>query len=123
LAIKPADISKVEVYKSPDVPVQWASLSANGIIVFTTKAKVKTKSWSFKQLGQRLGVTGPVSYSVNGLPVAGVALRIATEAIDEIKITRATPAARNTQVNIIITQPKSVMQPAGTIMLRGTAAL
>lgn len=123
LYIKPADINKLEVYKSPNVPAKWASLGANGLIVFTMKTKVKTKSWSFRQLGRRVGATGPVSYSVNGLPIAGAALRIATNAIGEIKITRATPAVPNTQVDIIITQPKRVMHPAGTIMIRGTAAL
>ena len=124
---KPTDIESVAVYKNqgPDVPSQWASLTVNGIVALTMKSKVKLKSWSFKQVGRRMRLTGPVSYSVNGLPVVGTDLRIATNAIGEIKITRATSTAANTQVDITITtaRPSRVTNPPGTIMIRGTAAL
>jgi hypothetical protein len=127
LAVNPKDIESVAVYKDKtlDVPPQWASLTANGIVALTMKNKVKIKSWSFKQIGRRMGITGPVSYSVNGLPVAGADLRVATNAIGEIKITRATPTVPNTQVDIVITvaQPNKSTYPPGTIMIRGMAAL
>ncbi|UOQ65729.1 hypothetical protein [Hymenobacter volaticus] len=124
---KPSDIETLAVYKdkSPDVPSQWTSLTVNGIIALTMKSKVKLKSWSFKQIGRRVGIKGPISYSVNGLPVTGADLRIATNAIGEIKITRATPTAPGTQVDITIStaQPSKSTYPPGTIMIRGTAAL
>jgi hypothetical protein len=129
--IMPNDIAKLDVYKGgPDTPWQWRSLTANGIISITLKdkRKVQMQTKTLAQIGKWLHVSGPVSYSINGMPVGESDLRIATVAIGEMKVTRATAAAPTTSVNIQIAHhipPPPAPDPSGKprIMIRGTAAL
>ncbi|MBO2008827.1 hypothetical protein J4E00_07165 [Siccationidurans soli] len=103
LNIMPDDIGKLDVYKS-DAPRKWRSLTAHGIIDITLKdkSKARMKTRTLAEIGKWLHVSGPVSYSINGMPVGESDLRIATVAIGEMKVTRATAAAPTTSVNIQI---------------------
>lgn len=131
LNIQPNDIAKLEVYKGgPDTPWKWRSLTTNGIINITLKDKPKArmKTRTLTEIGEWLHVAGPVSYSINGMPVGEADLRIATVAIGEVKVTRATAAMPTTSVNVQIahhTPPLPASDPSGKprIMIRGTAAL
>ena len=120
--INPRDIKELTIYKGPiDAPWRWRGLAARGIIDFHIPTKVKSKT--FAQLGRWLKLTGPVSYLVNGLPVAEPNLRIAPAAIAEIQITRGTTTS-GTVVNIRTAGLKPIPSeaPPGTIWIRGTAA-
>ena len=126
----PNDIEKLAVYKGVNTPWKWRSLTDNGIIDITLKDKNKAKleTKTLAQIGKWLQLSGPVSYSINGMPVGESDLRIATVAIGEVKVTRGTPTALNTLVNIQIahlTPPPPAPDPSGKprIMIRGTASL
>lgn len=122
LSLNSQDIKQLLVYKGAAAPAQWRSLAVDGILDFTVKARVKSKT--FAQLGRGLGLARPISYRVNDLPVADARLRIATGAIAEIRVTQAAPAAPGTIVNIrTVVLPRAPKNdPPGTIYLRGTAA-
>jgi hypothetical protein len=128
--IMPNDIEKLTVYKDSGVPWQWRSLTAHGILDITlkdkSKARVKTKTLA--EIGKWMEISGPVSYSINGMPVRESDLRIATESIGEVKVTRPTPTAPTTLVDVQIvryTPTPPAPDPSGKprIMIRGTAAL
>jgi hypothetical protein len=126
-AINPQDIKKIDVYKNADypghsTPAQWRSLAANGILDLTLTKKLRVKSQSLAQLGRYLKAKGQISYALNGLPTASGKLRIATEAIEEIKLVRT---ATSTTVDVWFLQVSSKPsppRPPGTIMIRGTAS-
>lgn len=129
--INPQDIDKLVVYKgsgnpATTAPAQWRGLDANGIIAITLKKRVKArlKSQSLAQLGRHLQAQAPVSYTINGLPAAGGALRIATASIEEIKLTH-TPSGTTVGVWLWkgLDQPTPTKTyPPGTVMIRGTAS-
>lgn len=129
LDIMPNDIEKLDVYKGgADTPQKWRTLTHYGIISITLKekAKVRFEAKTLAQISKGVQVSGPVSYSINGMPVGEVDLRIATAAIEEVKVTR--PTAATTLVNIQITHytpPPPAPDPSGKprIMIRGTASL
>lgn len=131
LDIMPNDIEKLYVYKGgPDTPRKWRSLTTYGIIDITLKDKSKTKleTRTLAQIGKWLRLEGPVSYSINGMPVGESDLRIANVAIGEVKVTRPTATVPTTSVDIQIahhTPPPPAPDPSGKprIMIRGTAAL
>jgi hypothetical protein len=131
LHIMPNDIEKLRVYKGgPDTPQKWRSLTQYGIIDITLKdkAKARIKARTLAEIGEWLQVSGPVSYSINGMPVGESDLRIATAAIGEVKVTRPTATVNATLVNIQIahhTPPPPAPDPSGKprIMIRGTASL
>lgn len=126
--INPQNIEKIVLYKGGDsrttTPALWRGLDANGIIVLTLKKKAKLKSQTLLQLGRHLQARGPVNYTLNGLPVASSALRIATASIEEVKLART---ATGTTVGVWLRSAPSPSQstktyPPGTIMIRGAAA-
>lgn len=125
--LNPKDIEKIVLYKGGAysgtvTPAQWRSLDANGIIDVTLRKKLRLKSQSLAQLGRYLQAKGPVSYTLNGLPVASGTLRIATEAIEEIKVVRTLVGTTlSVRVYAIGRQPAKTYPP-GTIMIRGTAS-
>jgi hypothetical protein len=129
--IMPNDIEKLYVYKGgPDTPWKWRSLTNYGIIDITLKDKRQTwlETKTLAQIGKGLQLKGSVSYFINGMPVGESDLRIATAAIGEVKVTRATPTVPTTQVNIQLaryTPPPLAPDPSGKprIMIRGTASL
>lgn len=130
--INPQDIDKLVVYKGTSnsataTPTQWRGLDANGIVAITLKKHVKRrlKSQSLAQLGRHLQAQGPVSYTINGLPAASGALRIATASITEINLV---PTLSGTTVGVWLgggpsqpTPTPTKTYPPGTIMIRGTA--
>lgn len=131
--INPQDIDKVIVYKggypTTDTPVQWRGLDMNGIIAITLKKHVKArlKSQSLAQLARHLQAQGTVSYSINGLPAASGALRVATVSIAEMKLVR-TPGGTTVGVwlqgGLSQGEPSQLTKiyPPGTIMIRGMAS-
>ncbi|OUJ76273.1 hypothetical protein [Hymenobacter crusticola] len=120
--IQPNDIEKLMVYRGKDAPRQWRNLATNGIIDITLKQKKKLKSRSLADLGKELGLSGPITYKLNDMPVADPSLRIAVEAIGETKVTRTDAVGGTTVVAISVRLPKpSPPHPPGTIMLRGMA--
>ena len=129
--ILPNDIEKLAIYKGgADTPSKWRSLTEYGIISITLKAKSKTRieAKTLAQIGKGLKLEGPVSYLINGMPVGEADLRIATAAIGEVKVMRATPTNSTTLVNIQIahyTPLPPAPDPSGKprIMIRGTASL
>lgn len=131
LNIMANDIEKLYVYKGgPDTPLKWRSLANYGIINITLKDKSQTRpeTKTLAQIGKWLQLSGPVSYSINGMPVGEADLRIATAAIGEVKVTWATSTTPNTLVDIRIahhTPPPPAPDPSGKprIMIRGTASL
>jgi hypothetical protein len=122
--IQPAQIKTVMVYKGQDAPAQWRELVTYGIINITSKQKIKVKSSTLAAVGKKMGVSGPVRYTINTMPVANADLRIALDALGEIKITRA-PESVVTTVAIGVRAPKPStprQDPPGTIYIRGLAA-
>jgi hypothetical protein len=122
--IQPAQIKTVMVYKGQDAPAQWRELVTYGIINITSKQKIKVKSSTLAAVGKKLGVSGPVRYTINTMPVANVDLRIALDALGEIKITRAPESAATTvAIGVRAPKPSALRQdPPGTIYIRGLAA-
>lgn len=123
--LQPTEIKNVTVYKGQDAPAQWRDLVTFGIIDITSKQKIKFKSRTLAAIGKDLGLSGPMRYTINAMPVADASLRIALDAIGEIKITRATPEAPAATVAISIRLPKPGpprQDPPGTIYIRGVAA-
>ncbi|WP_089333416.1 hypothetical protein [Hymenobacter mucosus] len=117
--IQPAEIKKIVVYKGGDAPAQWHDLVTYGIIDIASKQKTKIKSRTLSAVGKDLGLLEPVRYTINAMPVAAADLRIALDAIGEIKITRATPEAPVVTVAISVRPPKpSPPDPPGTIRIR-----
>jgi len=123
--INPQDIKDLVVYKGADAPWKWRNLTTYGIIDITLKKKhsIELKTRTLAEIGALLKVEGPVGYAVNGMPVAEPTLRIATDAIGEIKVTRATAAAPTTVINVQIARSIPTPQPPGTIRIRGMASL
>ena len=127
----PNDIEKLEVYKGgPDTPQKWRSLVQHGIIDFTLKdaKKARMNTRTLAEIGEWLQVSGPVSYSINGMPEGETDLRIATVAIGDVKVTRPMATVPTTSVDIQIahhTPPLPAPDPSGKprIMIRGTAGL
>jgi len=124
--LNPQDIEKIVLYKGQNsgavTPAQWRGLDANGIIAVTLKRKLRLKSQSLTQLGRYLQAKGPVSYTINGLPAASGTLRIANEAIEELKVLRTiTGSTLSVRVYSLGSQPAKTYPP-GTIMIRGTAS-
>ncbi|MBO0357957.1 hypothetical protein J0X19_08380 [Hymenobacter sp. BT186] len=122
--IQPAEIERLMVYKGQDAPAQWRELVTYGIIDITPKQKIKVRSSSLATVGKKLGVLGLVRYTINAMPVADANLRIALDAIGEIKITRAMESTVTT-VAISVRPPKPSaprQEPPGTIYIRGLAA-
>lgn len=126
--IHPQNIEKIVLYKGGDsrttTPALWRGLDANGIIVLTLKKKMRLKSQTLAQLSHHLQTQGPVSYTLNGLPVASGALRVATASIEEVKLTRT---ETGTTVGVWLRSVPGPSQstktyPPGTIMVRGAAA-
>jgi hypothetical protein len=120
----PSGIKAIAIYKGQDAPAaQWLGLTAHGIIDVEPKQKFKIRSRSLVDVGKTLDVSGPVRYTINAMPVADATLRIALDAIGEIKITRATSETLTTTVAISVRPPKpSPPPPPGTIYIRGLAA-
>jgi hypothetical protein len=122
--LQPANIKALKVYKGSDAPAPWRDLVTNGIIDVTPQQKIKPRIRTLAAVGKSLGLLEPVRYSVNAMPVKDGSLRIALEAIGEIKVTPATPEMPAT-LNITVRPPKpgSPRQvPPGTIYIRGVAA-
>lgn len=118
-AIDPQAIQAMEVYKTDDgAPAKWRGLAANGIISITLKQKVRLKSWTFSQLGRRLQLAQPVSYTLNGVPIANADWHIARVAIGTIALTRG---ATGTVVELSTLHAPQKVYPPGTIMIRGAA--
>jgi hypothetical protein len=122
--LQPADIKTLMVYKGQDAPAQWRELVTNGVIDVTPRQKIKLRSRTLVAVGKGLGLSGPVHYFVNAMPVKDGSLRIALEAIGEIKVMRATPETPAI-LAISVRPPKPSpprQDPPGTIYLRGVAA-
>jgi len=120
--IQPDEIEKLRVYKGKDAPRQWRDLAAHGIIDITLKQKKKLKSRSLADVSKGLGLTGPVTYTVNDMPVADPSLRIAVGAIGQVNVTQSDLIGEATRLAISIKPPKpSPPHPPGTILLRGMA--
>jgi hypothetical protein len=122
---QPTEIKKMMVYKGHDAPTQWRDLATFGIIDITLKHKIKVKSRTLMAISKDLGLLAPVRYTINAMPVANANLRIALDAIGEIKITRPTAESAVTTVAISVRPPKPGpprQDPPGTIYIRGLAA-
>jgi hypothetical protein len=118
-AIDPQAIQAIQVYKTNgSTPAQWRGLAANGIISITLKQKRRLKSWTFSQLGRRLQLAQPVSYTLNGVPIANADWRIARVAIGTIALMRG---ATGTVVELSTLHAPQTVHPPGTIMIRGAA--
>jgi hypothetical protein len=123
-SVNPNNIETVEIYRDAEGPVQLRPLTANGIINLTLKKGIKPpiKSRTLAQIGKHLDLAGPMSYAVNTQPITDPNLRIANDAIAEIKITR-TVASSNVLVDIRIdTGSYDPPAPPGTVRIRGTAS-
>jgi hypothetical protein len=124
-AVNPQNIKHMEVYKGSDAPRKWRSLTTYGIINITLKEKKKVKSQTFSELARKLGVSDPVQYTLNGMPVAAdVNLRIARECVGEVTVLPVAPATSVTTV-VIRLRPSPPRPPRhdapGTIYIRGAA--
>ncbi|MGY2134316.1 hypothetical protein ACW9KT_18940 [Hymenobacter sp. HD11105] len=121
--INPQHIKDVKIYKGRDAPRQWRDLATLGIINITLKEKKEVESQTFAALAKRVGVSGPVQYTLNGMPInTDARLRIAHEAVGEVTIVSATPATTVTTVAIRLRQaaPRPpCYTPLGTIYIRG----
>jgi hypothetical protein len=119
-AIDPQAIHAIQVYKANgSTPAQWRGLATNGIISITLKQKRRLKSWTFSQLGRRLQLAQPVSYTLNGMPITDVGWHIARVAIGNIALTHN---ATGTVVELRTLQAPKTVYPPGTIMIRGMAS-
>ncbi|MBW3130494.1 hypothetical protein [Hymenobacter profundi] len=123
--VNPNEIETLVIYKGADAPLELRSLTANGIIDISLKKKnsFKAKSLKLSDIGKRLLLSGPISYSVNGMPVAEADLRIASAAIGNIKITATSDTATMVDVQTTSMGLKRVPpDPPGTIRIRGVAS-
>jgi hypothetical protein len=118
--INPQDIANIIVYKGPEAPAKWRSLTANGIIAITLKPDVKAlpKSQSLVEIGKSMKLRGPIIYQLEGLPIDDQTLRVATADIARLD---TQPTASGTVVNIHLAVPPPVVHPPGTILLRGAS--
>lgn len=123
--INPQDVKNLVVYKGADAPGKWRNLATYGVIDITLKRKhhLQRKTRTLAEIGALLKLEGPVTYAVNGMTGAEPTLRIAADAIGEIKVTRATEAVPTTVVNVLIARSIPTPRPPGTIFIRGTASL
>jgi hypothetical protein len=121
--INPRHIKDVKIYKGRDAPRQWRDLATHGIISITLKEKKEVESQTFAALARKAGVSGPVQYTLNGMPLnTDARLCIAHEAVGEVTIVSVTPATTVTTVAIRLRQaaPRSPCYiPLGTIYIRG----
>lgn len=120
--INPQKITGIKVYKGRDTPARWRGLTANDLIAITLKPHTRTlfKTESLKDIRKRLGLKGPVTYQLEGLPIDDPTLRVVTADIARFD---AQPVAGSTVVNIHLAVPPPAVHPPGTIMLRGTTGL
>lgn len=125
-AINPRDIYKIRVYQPGKGPAKWRSLNTYGILVvrLMADAKVPVESLTLTEIGARLGLTGPIGYTLNGMPATDAHLRIATNAIGAIDVVPAGANVPTTLVAIKIARSvrKAPPTPPGLIRVRGTAA-
>jgi hypothetical protein len=130
LGVSAQEIESLAVYKDRTAPLKWRALVAHGIIDVSLKNKraANVKSESLADIGKRLRVKGPVSFSVNGMPTTDTSLRIATQSIGDVKVTPATEDNPLTLIDIQTARrviPPNTMPASGPprIMIRGTASL
>ncbi|MDB5271439.1 MAG: hypothetical protein JWP58_4479 [Hymenobacter sp.] len=130
LGVSAQEIGSLMVYKGGTAPLQWRALAAHGIIDVSLKSKRagKVKSQTLADVGKRLKLTGPVRYSVNGMPTTDTSLRIASQSIGDVKVTPATADNPLTLIDIQTARrivPPSAVPASGPprIMIRGTASL
>jgi len=118
--INPQDIANINVYKGPDAPTKWRSLTAHGIIAITLKPHVKSKlkTESLAAIGRGLELRGPVSYQREGLPLEDLALRVVTADIAGLDTQQT---ASGTVLNIHLAVPLPAVHPPGTILIRGAS--
>lgn len=121
--INPQTIKAITIHKGAGAPQQWRSLTTYGIISITLKKEKKVKSQLFSDIARELGVSGPIQYTLNGMPVAADAnLRIACESVAEVKVLPASPTTSGTTVAIRVrlSPPRTLRHdPPGTIYIRG----
>lgn len=108
------------VYKDDNTPVDLKNLSSAGIVSVDYNGRIASES--FAELGRRLGLQGPLYFTLNGhaLNEAQVAtLRIASEAIGQVHTTPAS-GTPGTVVNIALAAPQPDAQRRATspVMLR-----
>jgi len=128
-AINPSDIEKIEVYKSRNMPARWRGLAEHGVLAITLKHRLRLKTKTAASLRHWLQLTEPVRFELDGLPLEDTSLRIATEAIAGLEVTRATAGApAGTVVNIRLVRTGPTPPPPGPVVpgrifIRGTAGL
>ena len=119
--MNPKDIAKVDVYKGMNVPVALRGVADRGVMDITLKTKTKLTTKSLADISRWLELTGPVDFQLQGKPLLASELRIATEGIAGLDVTRA---VTGTVVNIRLTPLKPTppgKYPPGTIFIRGLA--
>ncbi|RYY14775.1 MAG: hypothetical protein EOO36_13715 [Cytophagaceae bacterium] len=129
--IKPGEIKKIDIYKANNIPAKWRGLAEHGIVALTMKHRVKLKTTTLSSLSRWLHLAGPVRFKLDGLPLEDPALRIALAGIAGLDVTRATPTAPGTVVDIRLVRTGPTPPPPGPvvpgqplrILIRGTAGL
>jgi len=123
--VKPAEISSIVVYKGGDMPARWRSLAEHGVIDCTLPLSFKPRSKSQAAIRRRLRVRGPVRFELDELPLEDATLRIATVDIAGFDVTPPAVAGGSTVINIRLLRLRArpSAYPAGTIFVRGAAAL
>lgn len=121
-ATDPNELASLQVYKAETMPARWRSFAPHGIVDFTLKAPREPAAKKLTDLSQWLGLTEPVQFTLDGLPIEDRSLLIASDAIAALEITRSTPGSMGTVVNIRLAHPAPAFSPPG-VYIRGKSDL
>lgn len=111
--LNPEDFKSIMVYGDNNTPAPLAGLSHSGIVNITYNKPVISKS--LVELASQKGLSGPVTFIINGNTLndaQAATLRIAPEAIENIVIEKSDTQHKRAVMNINLAHSKEVTQSA-----------
>jgi hypothetical protein len=119
--LNPKDFKSVIVYRGQEGPSVLNNLTSASVLSITYDGQIDSKS--FAEIGLQNGLQGPIGVVLNGRKLSAEqssTLRIAPEAIGQLRITPAVPGASEAIVSIQIVESTTNNQrhAPGTIMIR-----
>lgn len=129
--INPNDITSLSVLKDREaVPPNLANISRFGVLLMTLKKDVKIETQTFDDIKRRFGVSGNVSFAVDGYFVDDESMLISAQDINEINLTwkKNKDGSPDVTINIWMLAPEARKGPVagrrptdkpGEIYIRG----
>ncbi|WP_426490661.1 hypothetical protein [Hymenobacter sp. 102] len=120
----PADIQQILVYKpslrtATDSVPPWQTTMGTGVIMLKSKRRIPSEP--LRAFGQRLNLTEPLHFALNGHRLsteAAAKLRIASAAVAQLHVSYPTADQPVTIVDIWLKQMPRKDHPPGTILIR-----